>query len=68
MTAKKKTWTTIADSKVRHVWAWPDGSHEETVDPSFYADSGTPVCGGDDADEAGFDGEDMIYVRTEILS
>lgn len=63
----KKVWTTISDSKVRHVWAWPDGTHETTVDPTFYADSGTPIC-GDDAEEAGFEGDDMIYVRTEILA
>jgi hypothetical protein len=64
----KEEWKTIDDSKVRHVWSFPDGSNEITVDPSFYADSGTPICSGDGAEEAGCDGEDMIYVRTEILA
>lgn len=64
MAKKSETWKPIADSKVRHVWACPDGTGEITVDPTFYADSGTPICGEDTE----FDGEDMIYVRTEILS
>jgi len=55
-------WKTISDDKVRHVWANPDGTGEITVDPSFYAESGTPVCDSDTE----FEGEDMIYVRTEI--
>lgn len=64
MPKKKETWKTVSDSKVRHVWACPDGTGEITVDPTFYADSGTPICGEDTE----FDGEDMIYVRTEVLS
>lgn len=68
LTKKKPTWKRIDDSKIRHIWSWPDGSHETPIDPSFYADAGTPVCSGDDADEAGCDGDDMIYLRTEILS
>jgi len=60
----KKKWKIVSDSHVRHVWALPDGTGEITVDPTFYADSGTPVC----PDEGEFNGEDMIYIRTEVLS
>jgi hypothetical protein len=60
--ADDSKWETIDDSKVRHVWANPDGTGEITVDPAWYADNGTPVC------VDAFDGEDMIYVRTEILA
>jgi len=52
-------WTPIADNKVRHVWANEDGK-EITVDPTFYAESGTPI------DEE--TGDDLTYVRTEILA
>lgn len=65
--AKKRTnpksWKVIPDDKVRHVWANPDGSGETTIAPAWYADNGTPVC-DDDSD---FSGEDMIYIRTEIM-
>lgn len=59
-----KKWKTVSDSQVRHVWSLPDGTGEITVDPTFYADSGIPVC----PDGGEFNGDDMIYVRTEILS
>ena len=56
-------WREISDSKVRHVWAYEDakGNHtrEVTVDPTFYQDSGTPI----DSET----GDDLVYVRTEIL-
>jgi len=65
----KKKWTKIADSKVRHVWRISDACMQEHgleiadefiyVDPTFYADSGTPICG-----DCGADAE---YVRTEVL-
>ena len=61
--ANPKSWKVIPDEKVRHVWANPDGSGETTVSPDWYADNGTPIC-DDDSD---FCGEDMIYVRTEIM-
>lgn len=73
MPAKKKVytkpWKTIEDNKIRHVWATPDGKREITVEPSWYQHNGTPVCDYDDQDADGnsFDGEDMIYIRTEIL-
>lgn len=64
-----KLWKTIDDDKIRHVWSTPDGKREITVEPSWYAENGTPVCSCEDEDENGhnFDGEDMIYIRTEIL-
>lgn len=52
-------WTPIADNKVRHVWTNEDGV-EITVDPTFYAESGIPI------DEE--TGDDLTYVRTEILA
>ena len=53
-------WQEISDSHVRHVWAREDGSGEITVDPTFYQESGTPI----DSET----GDDLVYVRTEILS
>lgn len=50
-------WTTIEDRLVRHIWVSEDGE-EVIVDPTAYADIGTPI------DE---NGNDMSYVRTEIL-
>ena len=57
--AKVAQWIAIDDSKVRHVWV-NDYGKEITVDPSFYAHSGTPI------DER--TGDDLSYVRTEILA
>lgn len=64
MTHKAKTWVTIPDKNVRHIWANPDGTGEIRVSPSCYQDSGTPICD----DDSGFEGDDMTYVRTEIRS
>jgi len=58
---KLDTWATVPDELVRHVWCWPDGTNQILVDPSAYAESGTPICG-----EGKFEGDDMHYVRTEI--
>lgn len=60
---KKQVWNPIPDSKVRHVWANPDGSGEITIDPSWYGKNGTPTCDEDSE----FSDQDMKYVRTEIL-
>jgi hypothetical protein len=62
MSKKNELWKTINDANIRHIWANPDGSGETAIEPSFYAESGTPVCDSD----SDFDGDDMIYVRTEI--
>lgn len=59
----KKIWTKVPDNTVRHIWCWPDGTHETKIDPSWYADNGTPVCG-----EGKFSDDDMHYVRTEVSS
>lgn len=53
------SWVKIDDRNVRHVWANEQGE-EIQVDPSFYADGGTPI------DEE--TGDDLSYVRTEILA
>ena len=65
----KRKWRTIADNRVRHVWRISDNCMADHgteiadeyvyVVPSFYAGSGTPICGDC--------GIDMEYVRTEIL-
>jgi len=55
-----ENWGLIQDNRVRHVWKCDCKKAKKiTVDPSFYADAGTPVC-----EECG---EDLSYVRTEIL-
>ncbi len=66
MAKAKPVWKTIDDAKVRHVWAKADGTGEITVDPAFYAENGTPIVG--DESEDGDSGEDMVYVRTEVLA
>lgn len=56
-------WKTIPDNQVRHIWApdeAPTGEGEISVDPSWYAENGTPI----DPET----GNDMNYVRTEILT
>jgi len=52
-------WVKIDDRNVRHVWANEQGE-EIQVDPSFYADGGTPIDEETD--------DDLSYVRTEILA
>ena len=66
--AYKMKWREVADRDVRLVWAVPGGGREITVSPTYFADCGCPVCGEDDVDSYGrsMDGEDMVYVRTEI--
>ena len=54
---KHPKWIPIPDARVRHVWA-NEAGEEISVDPSFYADAGTPI------DEE--TGEDLSYVRTEL--
>ena len=58
----RENWKTIGEGKVRHWWSYPDGTHERFVEPTFYTNSGTPMCG-----EGAFDGDDMVYMRTEVL-
>jgi hypothetical protein len=55
-------WGTIDDAKVRHIWRQSDGT-EVAIPPTFYEESGTPV---EDSDSE-YDGDDLTYVRTEIL-
>ena len=51
-------WATIVDSRVRAIWRDSTGK-EHAIPPSFYSEAGTPVCPET--------GEDLEYVRTEIL-
>jgi hypothetical protein len=57
-------WVPVADDQIRHIWMDPSTGKETWVNPSFYEESGNPVA-GDDGDN---DGEDLTYLRTEILS
>jgi len=53
-------WTVIDDSKVVHIWEGKDEDGEictVEVNPDYYADNGTPIDSN---------GDDMIYIRTEI--
>jgi hypothetical protein len=61
--SKKVKWVEIADSNVRHVWECPTCGTQATVSPTFYHEGGTPICTGNGKCE----GDDMIYIRTEIL-
>ena len=51
-------WKTIEDAKVRHIWKDVETGDEVIVSPDWYEDNGTPI---------GESGDDMVYVRTEIL-
>ncbi len=51
-------WVTVPDIEVRHVWTG-DSDKDVYVSPDWYEENGTPV----DPDT----GDDMSYVRTEIL-
>ncbi len=51
-------WLRIEDQYIRHIWVDPeDDTIEISVDPSFYADNGTPTTE---------EGLDMLYSHTEI--
>ena len=59
-----QNWRMIEDANVRHIWGCnnsdcPDFHNTVEVFPTFYEDSGIPMC-----DECG---EDMEYSHTEIL-
>lgn len=62
--SKKKTavWLPVDDAEIRHIWTDPDGTNQIEVAPTSYADSGIPIC----QDDGEFDGDDKIYVRTEV--
>lgn len=53
-----KTWMTVPDTEVRHIWKDSAGE-EHAIPPEFYEEAGTPVDGET--------GDDMTYVRTEVL-
>lgn len=52
-------WVTVLDQHVRHIWKDSAGN-EHAVSPDFYEQNGTPVDGET--------GDDMEYVRTELLA
>jgi hypothetical protein len=54
-----RTWETISNDRVRHIWKNRTTGEEITVSPSFYEEGGVPI---DD------NGDNLTYVRTEILN
>ena len=54
-------WKKVEDKKVRHIWKCQECDKPITVklSPTFYEENGTPICDC---------GEDMSYIKTEILS
>ncbi len=63
----KPKWKTIKDDRVIHVWKCLSCDEEAHVTPTFYEESGTPVCSGElSHKDRGCDGDDMTYVKTMI--
>lgn len=67
MTVPKKqesNWSRVPDHHIRHIWKLATTCLDECadrtveVDPDWYANNGTPICG-----ECG---TDMVYSHTEI--
>ena len=58
----KKKWVELK-AEIRHIWKCNKCGKEVDVESSFYQESGTPICYGN----PDCDGDDMYYVRTEIL-
>jgi hypothetical protein len=59
---KKQRWRKIADNKVLLVWRHEDCGNTVKLPPTFFENNGTPIC-----DNEGCCGDDMQYIRTEIL-
>ena len=55
----KENWNKIPDNRVRHIWFCVYEPNSIAVDPDWYEENGTPICGC---------GEDMVYSHTEILN
>ena len=65
MSKKKNSWHKVSDSSIRHRWdldcdCKPSGlvARSVTVSPTFYCNSGTPIC-----EECG---EDRKYIGAEM--
>lgn len=56
-------WVRVPDTEVRHVWRCPTCKKTVTLPPTFYADSGTPICTNFDCE---FEGGDLEYRYTEV--
>lgn len=55
---KIRKWKKISDEKVRTIWECPDCKDKAYVEPDWFQDNGTPMCGECD--------NDMDYLFTEI--
>ena len=64
----KTNWVKVSDSKVRQVWQCETCGKVAYTSPGDLAEVGTPICtGNDDPDYENIcEGDDMVYVRTEI--
>jgi hypothetical protein len=58
-----KSFKRVPDIDICHVWQCPNCATVKNVGPTFYVDSGTPLC-----DECDGDGVDMLYLYTEVWS
>ena len=52
-----KVWKIMQDADVINIWRDESTGKEISIHPNWYADNGTPL---------GDDGEDCVYVRTEV--
>lgn len=60
---EKRPGRKIADNKVVTIWKCSGCGHEAVIPPTFFADSGIPICD----QTAACGGRDMEYVETRIL-
>ena len=51
-------WKKISDDTIRHVWYCEECEDEVNIEPDWYQNNGTPMCGDCD--------DDMTYSHTEI--
>ena len=56
-----KKFRRVSDDDICHTWQCPECFSVVNVGPSFYADSGTPLCSECDGDPI-----DMLYLYTEV--
>ena len=59
----KRPGTVIPDNKLIAIWKCPKCGHEADIPPTFYENSGNPIC--DQFDEC--EGCEMTYVETRLL-
>lgn len=53
-------WKTVKDAQTRHTWECEECHTQTKVHPTFYEESGTPICGDC--------GDDMSYLNTQVAT